>query len=83
MNGRAARAIGRIARVLDPAERVLKGWARRPAVRWPLSRDLHRGPPASRLASTEIQQTKNEAADEKERREGKKKSSNKKRKSRD
>ncbi|HSR77867.1 MAG TPA: hypothetical protein VLN57_14895 [Xanthobacteraceae bacterium] len=70
-------------RVLDPAGRVLKGCARRPAVRGPLSRDLHRGPLASRLASTEIQQTNDAAADEKERGEGKKKSSKKKRKSRD
>jgi hypothetical protein len=52
-------------------------------VRGPPSRDLHRGPLASRLASTDIQQTKDEAADEKERREGKKKSGKKKRKSRD
>jgi len=62
---------------------VLKGCARCPAVRRPLSRDPRRGPPASRLASTENQQTKNEAADEKERWEGKKKSRKKKRKSRD
>jgi hypothetical protein len=62
---------------------VLKSCARRPAVRGPLSRDLHRGALASRLASTEIQQTKGEAADQRERGEGKKKSSEKKRKSRD
>jgi hypothetical protein len=62
---------------------VLKGCARLPAVRGPLSRDLRRGPPASRLASTEIQQTKDEAADEKEHGEGTKKSNKKQRKSRD